>query len=105
MRLGKSPGNDGLTVEIYIKFWSLIKTHLIKCYNLANNHGEMTSSQKQAVITLTNKVGKDRGRLENWTPLSLSNADYKIASKAIAYRIVKTLPHLISISQTGYLKG
>jgi len=45
--------------------------------------GELTTSQKQAVITLLDK-GKDRTLLKNWRPISLLNNDYKIISKAIA---------------------
>ena len=43
----------------------------------------MSCSQKQAVITLIEKKGKDRSFLENWRPISLVNVDAKIMSKAI----------------------
>ena len=33
------------------------------------------------------------------------NTDYKIATKTLACRLEKTLPTLISKSQTGYVKG
>ena len=46
--------------------------------------GEMSFSQKQAVITLVEKKGKDRTLLENWRPISLVNVDAKIMSKVIA---------------------
>ena len=38
---------------------------------------------------------------------SLLNVDYKIASEAIAIanRVIKVLPNLISMTQTGYVKG
>jgi len=32
MKKGKSPGNDGLTVEFYIHFWELIKQPLLCMY-------------------------------------------------------------------------
>ena len=37
--------------------------------------------------------------------MSLLNVDYKIATKTIALRIEKVLPHLINLTQTGYVKG
>ena len=37
----------------------------------------MSLSQKQAVITLIEKKGKDRSLLENWRPISLVNVDAK----------------------------
>ena len=41
----------------------------------------------------------------NWRPISLANVDAKIASKAIATRIVKVLPEIIHSNQTGYVPG
>jgi len=46
----------------------------------------MSRSQKQALITLIEKKGKDRTLLENWRPISLVNVDAKIVSKVIATR-------------------
>ena len=57
-------------------------------FNEAFCKKEMSCSQKQAVITLIEKKGKDRNYLENWRPISLINVDAKIASKIIATRIV-----------------
>ena len=56
-------------------------------FNEAFNHKEMSSSQKQAIITLIEKKEKDRNYLENWRPISLINVDAKIA--VIAARIIK----------------
>jgi len=64
----------------------------------------MSSSQKQAVITLIEKKGKDRSLLENWRPISLVNVDAKIMSKAIATRIKNVLPNIIHHNQTGFIK-
>ena len=64
----------------------------------------MSSSQKQAVITLIEKKGKDRTFLENWRPISLVNVDAKIMSKVIASRIKNVLPGIIHYNQTGYVK-
>jgi len=49
-------------------------------FNEAFDQKEMTSSQKQAMITLNEKKGKDRDYLENWRPISLIHVDAKIAS-------------------------
>jgi len=63
----------------------------------------LSNSQKQAVITLIEKKGKDRTLLENWRPISLVNVDAKIISKAIANRIKKVLPNIVHHNQTGYI--
>ena len=65
----------------------------------------MSNSQRQGVITLIEKTGKDRTRLENWRPISLTNVDTKTASKVIATRITKILPEIIHSNQTGYVSG
>ena len=64
----------------------------------------MSCSQKQAIITLIEKKGKDRSLLENWRPISLVNVDTKIMSKVIATRIKKVLPYIIHHNQSGYVE-
>ena len=66
--------------------------------------GEMSCSQKQAVITLIEKKGKDRSCLENWRPISLVNVDAKIMSKILAVRIKNVLLNIIHHNQSGYVK-
>ena len=61
---------------------------MVDSFNEAYDNKEMSSSQKQAIITLIEKKGKDRNYLENWRPISLINVDAKIASKVIAARII-----------------
>ena len=78
---------------------------MVDSFNEAYNKKEMSHSQKQAVITLIEKKGKDRNYLENWRPISLINVDAKIASKVIATRVIKVLPDIIHCNQTGYVKG
>jgi len=91
----KTPGNDGIPVEFYKTFWSVISDSLMNCVNECFENGEISSSQKQAIITLIEKKGKDRSLLENWRPISLVNEDTKIMTKAIASRIKNVLPDII----------
>ena len=100
----KTPGNDGIPIEFYKVFWPLISDPFLKCVNESFEKGEMSCSQKQAVITLIEKKGKDRSYIENWRPISLVNVDTKIMSKVIATRIKNVLPNIIHHNQTGYVK-
>ena len=59
MKLNKSPGNDGLTVEFYRSFWPVIGQLVVEALNEAYQHGELSASQKQAMIILIAKEGKD----------------------------------------------
>jgi hypothetical protein len=81
----KSPGNDGLSKEFYERFWTVISEPLIRSYNAAFQDGELTTSQRQAVIMLRAKEGKDREKLSNWRSISLLNIDYKNSIKNIEY--------------------
>ena len=100
----KTLGNDGIPIEFYRKFWHLISEPFTKCAHECFEKGEMSRSQKQAVITLIEKKGKDRSFLENWRPISLVNVDAKIMSKVIATRLKNVLPQIIHHNQTGFVK-
>ena len=75
---------------------------MVNSFNEAYDNKEMSSSQRQAIITLIEKKGKDRNYLENWRPISLTA---KITSKVIAAGIIPVLPDIITSTQTGYVKG
>ena len=64
-QFNKAAGNDGIPVEFYKTFCSLISELFIRRANECFEKGEMSSSQKQAVITLIEKKGKDQSFLEN----------------------------------------
>ena len=77
MKFNKSPGNDGFTVEFYCTFWPMLGDILIDALNEAYDKGELATSQKQGVITLIEKEGKDTLNIKNYTPITLLNVDYK----------------------------
>ena len=81
MKNQKSPGSDGITTEFYKIFWNDIKEYYIKSINFSFQNGELTELQKQSIITLLPKSGKDNLLLENWRPISLLNVDYKKQQK------------------------
>ena len=66
---------------------------------------ELSFSQRQAVIKLDEKKDKDKRLIKNWRPIFLLNVDYKIISKALASRVKKVLPNLISPQQMAYVKN
>ena len=105
MKFNKSPGNDGLTTEFYVKFWPIISELVIEAFNEAFRCGELSASQKQATITLIAKEGKDPLSIKNYRPISLLNVDYKILSKVLASRIKKVLEEVILPDQMGFMKG
>ena len=101
----KTPGNDGLTIEFYLAFWPLFGRLLVDSLNYAFEFGELSNSQKQAIITLIEKKGKDKRIIRNWRPISLINVDAKIASKTLAKRLEKVLPEIIHSNENAFVKG
>ena len=104
MKLNKSPGLDGLTVEFYIKFWPQLSTLVHESIMYSSQNGELSRSQKQCVFSLLYKKG-DPENMENWRPISLLNIDYKILARVLAERLQKILPKIISLDQQGYIKN
>ena len=51
------------------------------------------------------KEGKDIKDIKNWRPLTLSNCDSKIITKALALRMSRVLGEIITDTQTAYVKG
>ena len=92
-------------LNFYKTFWGLVGQLLVECFNesFANGAREMSPSQRQTVITLTEKKDQDLCDLENWRPISLLNAEAKIALKDIAERMKRLLPDLIHNNQSGLI--
>ena len=105
MKNGKSPGNDGLTKEFYVCFFNEISPLLIDVLNHSYQTGQLSTSQRQALITLIEKKEKDKRYIKNWGPISLINVDAKLASKVLVGRIKKVLPNIIKHDQTAYVTG
>ncbi len=78
---------------------------LVDSLNFSYRNGELSTSQKQAIITLIEKRGKDRRYIKCWRPVSLINVGVKIGSKCIAKRLEKVLPTIIHHNQNAYVKG
>ena len=101
----KSPVNDGLTAEFCLAFWPLLAKLIVDSLNYAFEYGELSKSQKQAVITLIEKKEKDKKLVKNWRPISLVNVDAKLGSKTLAKRLEKVLPEVIHFNQNAFVKG
>ena len=96
MANNKSPGNDGFTKEFYVCFWGVLGSFFVHTLNFCHEVGELTSSQRQAVISLIEKKDKDKRYIKNWRPMSLLNVDLKIK---------KVIGSVILYDQTAYVKG
>jgi len=105
MGTSKTPGNDGLTKEFYMCMWTELKDDFVHGLNQNFKMGLLSTSQKQIIITLLEKPGKDNRYLDTWRPISLINVDVKICSRVLSNRLNRILPSLISPDQAAFLKG
>jgi exonuclease III len=100
-----APGLDGITYDTYRHLWEIVGTYILESWKYSVSIENTSPSQKTSVITLLEKKGKDPTRIENLRPISLSNCDIKICTKALAIRTSKILDNLLTATQTGYIPG
>ena len=85
MRLIRSPGYDGITVEFYRQFGEILKDFIVAVFNDNYDRKELTQSQKLGMLTLIyNK--NDPLSLSNYRPITLLNTDTKLIAYALAQR-------------------
>jgi exonuclease III len=100
-----APGPDGIPYSVYKKYWSLAGPIILNSWNHGLCTGIMTKSHLESTISLLPKEGKDVSDIRNWRPITLSNCDAKIITKALAQRTAKILHSIIAESQTAYVPG
>lgn len=99
MENGRAPGIDGLPVEFFKVFWSVLGKDLQQVLNTSVKRGRLPLSCRRAVLTLLPKSG-DLTDLKQWRPVSLLCIDVKILSKALATRLSKVMGQIIHVDQT-----
>ena len=105
MSNNKSPENNGLTKEFYETFWEGLKKPLCASITKTFHRGELSHSQKQAVVKLIEKKDRDKKFIKNWRPIQLLNIGTKLISKVLVERLKNVLRSLVSSNQTAYVKG
>lgn len=101
MKSGKTPGPDGIPIEIYKLFPDKLLPPLLEMFEEAYQSGILPPSLQTALITLVPKPGKPPTEKESYRPLSLMCCDTKILCKALARRLEKYVPTLIPNDQNG----
>ena len=101
----KSPGNDGITKEFYIKFWEVIKEPFFASIQQAFIVDELSTSQNQAIIKLIEKKDRDKRFIKNWRPISLLNGDMKLIWKVLASPLKSVISTIVNENQVVYVSN
>ena len=101
----KSPGPDGFTTNFFKFFWIDIKEILFSSFQYSLKNKTLSNDQRRGILHLIPKSQKDLRYLSNWRPVSLLQTCYKILTKALAIRLQKILPKIVSSDQVGYISG
>lgn len=101
----KSPGLDGLPIEVYKVFWSKIKEIFMDSILYLKEQGKLSKCMRQGVIGLIPKKDKDPLLVANWRPITMLTCEYKIIAKALAMHMQNVLPDIIHPDQTGFMQG
>jgi exonuclease III len=100
-----SPGPDGIPYIVYKHLWRLAGPIILESWKYSSKENTLPQSHYESIITILPKEGKDIRQLKNWRPITLSNCDAKIITKALATKLSKVLEPIIDKSQTAYIPG
>ena len=105
MNNNKTPGQDGIPVDVYKVFWAKLQKPfydmVIENYELEVLH----NTARKGILNLIPKANKDTRLVKNLRPITLLNTDYKIIEKAIANKMLPALETIIHKDQRGFMKN
>jgi len=99
----KSPRPDGFNFNFIKKSWDYIKDEFVTALVVFHETDIIPKGCNVSFIALVPKV-RDASKLEQYRPISLMGAIYKVISKVLAGKIKKVLPSVIDDSQSAFLK-
>jgi len=105
----KAPGIDGLPYEFYREFWDLVGEPLVAALQEAFASPEdagLPASMLAGTITLLYKgKGLPRDQPSSYRPITLINADMKLANRALTLRWGVAVGRVVDETQTASIPG
>ena len=103
-RSGRSPGLDGIPVELYRRCKTVFVPLLCCLFTAIAATGDLPPGFHDGVITILHKAG-DRTNPANYRPITLLNSDYRLYAKVLALRLNPCLADVIDREQTAFVPG
>jgi len=100
----KAPGLDVFSAHFFQHNWDICGDDITMMVLKVLNGDEMPTEINSTFIVLIPKV-KNPVSLYQFRPISLCNVVYKIISKALANRLKRILPDIISEEQSAFVPG
>ena len=104
MEHNKTPGPDGFPAEFYQYFWEVIKDDQMNMFHDLHSGDLSLFSLNFGVITLLFKI-RETNKIQQYRPICLLNVSFKIFTKVATSRINSVADHLISPTQTAFMRG
>jgi len=101
---GRSPGLDGIPVELYRRFKGPLLPTFARLFTAINILGQLPTGFSEGLITIIFKSG-DRCDPANYRPITLLCTDYRLYAKVLALRLNPCLASLIDREQTAFVPG
>ncbi|KAE8710201.1 Anaphase-promoting complex subunit 2 [Hibiscus syriacus] len=98
----KAPWPDGFTMGFFKKFWSTLKSYIMKFVEDFYNGRNWEHGVNHAFLTLIPNIRNPEG-IEDYRPISLVDSLYKIISKILSRRLVSAIKDLVSSSQFAFI--
>ena len=100
----KSPGPDGLTSEFFKAAWPFMGPDIQEVVEESRRNKKVYPALNATFRTLIPKH-KNADTPMGFRPVALCNVIYKILSTIMVNRLKPLLPTIISLEQTGFVKG
>ena len=104
MKNGKSPGDDGISIDVLKLGGEELSKVLLKLFNKCLLENNIPDDWNNAIVILIHKKG-DKEDLRNYRPISLLSVLYKIFTKILSNRLEKILDSSQPREQAGFRKG
>jgi len=101
---GKAPGLDGIPVDLYRKYKDVLAPVLTDLYCAIGLLGEMPRGFLDGVLVTPPKPGEPTN-CNNYRPLTLLNADYRVLAKVLSRRLRDIQHKIIEPEQSGFMPG